>query len=57
MDENEEKFLQLAATGDQLYGLRKEGDVWQYDRTRALWKRLPMTVEQPLGRPIGGKHG
>jgi len=57
MDENEVKFVELTATGDQLYGLRKDGDVWQYDRNKALWKRLPMAGEQSPDRPLAPTHG
>ncbi len=42
MGQNEVRFVQLAVADGQLYGLREEGDVWQNDWNKALWKRLPM---------------
>lgn len=64
MAETEIKFVQIAASprtlsppGDNLYGLREEGDVWVYDWNKKLWTRLSMAFEQVAGGPLGGKLG
>jgi len=51
MAECEIDFIQIAGVGDRLYGLRKEGDVWAFDRMEQTWKRLPMAFKQAGGRP------
>ena len=51
MAEGEIDFIQIAGVGDRLYGLRKEGDVWAFDRMEQTWKRLPMAFKQAGARP------
>ena len=51
MAEGEIELIQIAGVGDRLYGLRKEGDVWTFDRMEQTWKRVPMALKQAGGRP------
>jgi hypothetical protein len=40
--EDQLKFVNIAVTGEGLYGLTGTGDVWQFDPSSHLWKPLPM---------------
>jgi hypothetical protein len=53
------KFMQIAVSGENLYALDEEGQVWQYmtqhmGRPGAFWSPIPTTTKAELNRPLGG---
>ena len=42
------EFVNIAVTGDGLYGMTGQGGVWKYDASSRLWKPLPMISEPAL---------
>ena len=65
MAEGELELIQIAVVPNpgadpRIFGLAKDGSVWQFDwaapgTKRPSWTRLPMTYEMTIGAPLGGK--
>lgn len=49
------EFVQIATAKEHLYGLTREGSVWEYDADHELWEPLSMAFS-PTPKRRGFAH-
>jgi len=64
MAEGDLTLIQIAVipsgADPRIFGLAKDGSVWEFDwgaasKKRPSWTRLPMDFQMTVGGPLGGK--